>query len=292
MPQCEWNRREFLRSGLAVVAAAAAGGPPWVLRGQEQESTRWAFLSDTHVSADLDDRHRGFYPYQNLQEIAAAVVYDPPDGLVVGGDLIRSKGGSPAYESLKTVLTPLAQRSPILLGLGNHDDREDFCRVFGAAGAGGESVGNKRVVAADAGPVRLIVLDSLLFPGAVRGSLGEPQRAWLETALRRYDDRPAILFIHHPPDSHLLDAGRFRHLVEPLRQVKAIVHGHSHRYRLSRFKGIHVIGLPATAYNLSGNESVGWVEARLTRQGGEFVLHAIRGSRTADGRVQELRWRA
>jgi hypothetical protein len=71
-----------------------------------------------------------------------------------------------------------------------------------------------------------------------------------------------------------------------------VVHGHSHRYRFSRFKGIHLIGLPATGYNLSGNESVGWVEARLTRQGGEFVLHTIRGSRAADGRTQTLRWRA
>jgi Icc protein len=292
MPPCPWSRRDFLRSGLVLAAGVTTGGRPQMPGGRRVESTRWALLADTHIAADLDDHYRGFYPYPNLQEIAAAIACDLPDGLVINGDLIRSKGRSPAYENFKTVLTPLAQRRPICLGLGNHDDREDFSRAFAAGGVEGRSVEDKRVIVVEAGPVWLIVLDSLLSPGTVRGRLGEPQRAWLETTLRRCDDRPAILFLHHPPDSRLSDARPFRALIEPLHQVKAVVYGHAHRYRFSRCKGIHLIGLPATGYNLSGNEAVGWVEACLTRQGGTFVLHAIRGSRQADGRTRELGWRA
>ena len=74
-------------------------------------------------------------------------------------------------------------------------------------------------------------------------------------------------------------------------KIKAVVYGHSHKYGYSEVAGIHLINLPATGYNLSGGQPVGWVEARLTPRGGEFTLHSIGGSRKIDRHTQALSWR-
>jgi predicted phosphodiesterase len=75
-------------------------------------------------------------------------------------------------------------------------------------------------------------------------------------------------------------------------KVKAVVYGHSHRFKFSQHKGIHMINLPATGYNMSGSQPVGWVEANLTDQGGEFTLHAIGGNRKNNGCCERLTWRS
>ena len=77
-----------------------------------------------------------------------------------------------------------------------------------------------------------------------------------------------------------------------MKKVKAVVYGHSHVYAFSEYKGIHQINLPATGYNFSDNDPVGWVEARLTAHGGEFVLHATAGNKDKDGTITKLAWRS
>ena len=57
-------------------------------------------------------------------------------------------------------------------------------------------------------------------------------------------------------------------------------------------EGIHLINLPAVGYNFNDREPVGWVEARLAGDGGEFILHAVGGNREMDGRVTPLHWRS
>jgi len=86
------NRRQFLKGTLALAAGVAVLGPARVLGDDRDDCTRWAFLSDTHVAPDPDNHYRGFYPYRNLREIAGQIAYDPPDGVVVTGDLARMKG--------------------------------------------------------------------------------------------------------------------------------------------------------------------------------------------------------
>jgi hypothetical protein len=142
------------------------------------------------------------------------------------------------------------------------------------------------------GPVRLIVLDSLLNVNWMTGKLGPQQRTWLETVLQTCDDRPTILFLHHTLNSQLLDMRRLFEIIKPVPKIKAVVYGHSHRYDYSEVAGIHLINLPATGFNFAGRQPVGWVEARLTRDSGEFTLHAIGGNRKIDGHTQTLSWRS
>jgi hypothetical protein len=291
------SRRQFLGGGLAWAACSLTSSSLWAaaqaqvpLAPNEQDCTRWALLSDTHIAANPENRYRGFYPYLNLQEVTGQIEYNLPDGLVITGDLARLRGQTAAYENLKALLTPLARQCPIHLGLGNHDDRDDFFHAFGDD-RGHEAVEDKHVFTAEAGPVRLIVLDTLRTVNATAGKLGEPQRSWLETFLEASDDKPTILFLHHTLNGELLDTRRLFEIITPVSKIKAVVYGHSHRYGYSEVAGIHLINLPATGYNLSGGHPVGWVEARLTRHGGEFKLHSIGGDRRLEGHSQTLLWR-
>lgn len=293
------SRRQLLKSGLAWAACA------WVLRPDsiradelsrvpptgEPDCTRWALLSDTHVPTDPDNHYRGFYPYRNLQEVTAQIAGHPPDGVVITGDLARLKGQTGAYENLKALLAPVAQR-PVYLGLGNHDDREDFLRTFGHSAADDEAVANKHIVAGQTGPVRMIVLDSLRYVNRLAGQLGGLQRAWLQTALQTCDDRPTILFLHHPPTGELLDTYPLLEIIKPQTKIKAVICGHLHKYEYAQVAGIHLISLPATAFPIIGDPPVGWVEAKLTQRSGAFTLHAIGGNRKLDGQTQTLTWRS
>jgi Icc protein len=285
------KRRQFLQGTLAWAAGVATLGPVRVLGEDRRECTRWAFLSDTHVAPDPDHHYRGFYPYRNLQEVAGQIAYDPPDGVVITGDLAWIRGATESYENLMTLLAPVTVRRPVYLGLGNHDDRDNFSRALGNRPGSGMTVADRHVAAVVAGPMRLILLDSLLLDRAA-GLLGRPQRAWLKTVLDGSDDRPTILFFHHQPRIDLLDSALLFDIIKPVAKVKAVVYGHSHKFEFSEYEGIHLINLPATGFNLWGSQPVGWVQARLTEKGGEFTLHALTGNRKRDGCSERLRWRA
>ncbi|MCL5278926.1 MAG: metallophosphoesterase [Planctomycetes bacterium] len=299
-PRPPLSRRQLLKGSLALAACAGRLRPDWAWAEDsrtrpapagEPEITRWALLSDTHVAADPQDHYHAFYPYRNLQEVIAQIACDPPDGLVITGDLARLKGKREDYQNFRTLLTPIDRR-PIYLGLGNHDDRDGFFRVFPDRCEHPGIVKNKHITLAQAGPVRMIVLDTLLKVNGLLGRLGDSQRTWLETVLQSCDDRPTILFLHHAPHMNLLDRRRLFEIIKPQGKIKAVVSGHSHRYEYSEVAGIHLISLPSTGYTIWSDAPVGWVDAKLTARGGEFTLHAFEGDCTLDGHTHTLRWRA
>jgi len=284
-----WVSHPFLtrRAFLAAAAAAASSAAP--------QATRWALLSDTHIPADPGNAYRGFQPYENLKRIVPAVQRAGTGGLLVCGDLARLEGLPEDYENLRKLLGPLLGGMPAAMVLGNHDDRKNFLAAFGpAAGDGRPRVANKHLAVIDAGPVRLVVLDSLMMPNFTPGFLGKAQRTWLEEYLRAAPPVPTLIAVHHTlddGDTSLLDAERLLRIVKPLRQVKAVLYGHSHNYRYDSEDGLHLINLPAAGYNFRDTEPVGWVEAALSKEGGDFKLHAIGGNTEASGKTTSLAWR-
>ncbi len=290
------NRRSFIKSGLAAAGAVVTigAGDSFSADKNEKEVTRWAFLSDTHIPADVENNYRGFYPYRNLQKVVPDIATASPDGVAITGDLARLTGEPGDYVNLKKLLSPVAEKSPVFLALGNHDNRQNFVKVFAETPGEKQSVRSKHVVVAKRAPIRVIILDSLLYVNKVPGLLGKVQRQWLESYLKKSDEIPTILCFHHTMgdgDGDLLDVPRLFDLVKPIRKVKAILYGHSHVYGFSMFKGIHLINLPAVGYNFSDAEPVGWVEANLTAEGGDFKLHALAGNTDNDGSVKKLTWR-
>jgi 3',5'-cyclic AMP phosphodiesterase CpdA len=268
-----------------------------ILGGASEDggTARWAFLSDTHIPADPEDNYRGFYPYRNLRKVVAQISADLPEGLIITGDLARLEGLRDDYVNARKLLSPIIEERPVCVALGNHDNRQNFLEVFSEPGGNKQPVKGKHVVTVETGPVRLVVLDSLLYVNKVAGLLGQAQRAWLADTLGAGDDKPTILFFHHTlgeGDGDLLDVPRLFDLIKPASQVKALVFGHSHVHNYSEFEGIHLINLPASGYNFHDAQPLGWVDARLTAEGGQFTLRAVDGNTNADGSVKELRWRS
>lgn len=290
------NRRDFIKTGLAAVGALVTVGTDssFGLSKNEKEATRWVFLADTHIPEDISDNYRGFYPYHNLQKVIPQIIADLPDGITIAGDLARLEGRLGDYANLKKLLSPVAEKTSVFMALGNHDNRENFFRLFNNTPEEKQSAGGKHVVVVNKPPIRLIILDSLFYVNKVPGLLGRAQRRWLEGYLRKCDDTPTILCFHHTlgdGDGDLLDVPRLFNIIKPIRKVKAVLYGHSHEYGFSELEGIHLVNLPATGYNFSDTEPVGWVEAQLTAKGGDFTLHVVAGNKEKDGSVKKLAWR-
>jgi len=292
------DRRDFIVRGLGALGTLVTLGgchSPGTRQGPlDRRECRWALLSDTHIPRDMDDNYRGFYPYRNLQQIVPQLIAAEPEAIAITGDLARLTGQPGDYANLKKLLAPLAENAPVFMALGNHDDRDNFLKTFNELLPQSQPVSGKYVVVANTPPVRLVMLDSLLYVNKVPGLLGKAQRSWLAEFLDNDDQTATILCFHHTlgdGDGDLLDLPRLYDLIEPVRKVKALVYGHSHEYGFSEYAGIHQINLPATGYNFNDAEPVGWVEARLTARGGQFMLHATAGNKSRDRSVKRLTWR-
>jgi len=293
------DRRQFVKGGLAALGTVVVlGGCNSSTRdagSRVQPAMRWAMLSDTHIPEDVGNNYRGFYPYRNLEAIVPQILSCAPDAVAITGDLARLTGQVGDYANLKKLLTPLSAKTPVFVSLGNHDHRDNFLEVFTELRDGRQSVPGKYVVISDAPPVRVIMLDSLFQTNLAAGLLGRAQRRWLAEYLSGDDDIPTIICFHHTlsdGDGDLLDLPRLYDIIVPIRKVKAIVYGHSHVYSFTEYEGIHQINLPATGYNFSDKEPVGWVEAELTATGGTFRLHATAGNKDHDGQATRLIWRS
>ncbi|MBN2312816.1 MAG: metallophosphoesterase [Sedimentisphaerales bacterium] len=290
------NRRSFMKFGLAAAGSifVMGAGNSFATENNTKETTHWAFLSDTHIPADVNNRYRGFYPYKNLQTIVPDIASARPQGVTIAGDLARLTGELDDYANLKKLINPLAEQTPIFMALGNHDNRDNFVKVFENTPGQKQPVKGKHVVVVNKKHARLIVLDSLLYVNKVAGLLGKAQRQWLEAYLQQCDDTPTLLCFHHTledGDGDLLDVPRLFDMIKPIRKVKALVFGHSHAYGYSKFEDIHLINLPAVGYNFDDAQPVGWVEAYFKNKGGDFVLHAAGGNKDMDSRTTSLTWR-
>lgn len=214
---------------------------------------------------------------------------------LICGDVARLTGEPGDYEALAALMTPVMDKLPVAMALGNHDHRKNFLAALGSSQKASAGVQDRHVLIIEGKAVRFIVLDSLIQPNLTPGLLGKRQREWLQSYLGGADSKPCVLCVHHTlddSDGALLDAPRLLEIIKPRKQVKAILYGHSHRYSYDTWEGIHLINLPAIGYNFNDKEPVGWVDARLTASGGAFTLRAIAGNTEANGKTTEVTWRS
>ena len=284
------SRREFFR-----LAGSSALASKLVLAQGNSKSIHWAILSDTHLATDQKNEYRGFRPYDNLKRVIPEVQRANPDVVLINGDLARLEGIHSDYELLKSMMQPIADRTPICLSLGNHDDRKNFFGVFGTPVKGQpQPVQNKNVLVVDQPPVRILILDSLMIVNQAAGLLGKAQRKWLADYLQSSDQTPTLIFVHHTlddGDGSLLDAEKLLAIVTPHKKVKAIFYGHSHAYRYDNSNGLHLINVPAIGYNFADTEPVGWVDSVITKDGADLTLHAFGGNMQKNGKLTSLEWR-
>lgn len=208
--------------------------------------------------AQVTDIHLGFEPdspaefnRQRLDRVLEelAVMQPRPDMLVATGDLI-DRGDKASYERLHEAFSGLP--FPVHYALGNHDARATFAEVFPEARFDGGFL--QYVV--DAGPLRLIVLDTL-EEGRHGGAFCEARAAWLQARLDEAPDVRTLIVQHHPPvevgipwmntDPAEPWVARLAGVLAGRANVVGLICGHIHRAITARWEGHIVATCPSTA---------------------------------------------
>jgi Icc protein len=285
------DRRGFLKQSAALASVLGAG---LQLRA-DSGTARVALLSDTHIAADPEDTFRGFSPHRNLRAVCDGVKQSKFDLLVVNGDLARRSGQEGDYAAFRGFIDPLAEQIPAIVTLGNHDERKNARSALTKRAGEIQPVEQKLVTTVDAGPLRFVMLDSLLVTNISPGQVGKGQREWLSSYLDGGGQKPTAVFVHHNPDAEsdgaLVDADRLLAILKPRRSVKALIFGHTHVYAFDKTDGMHLVNLPAVGYNFADGNPVGWVEANFSERGAKLQLHAVMGEKKDNRKVTELSWR-
>ena len=295
------SRRSFLKAG----AAAASG---WVLLpalGEAADSAdpnRFILMADTHVCADRTAMEHGCNPDETFAQAVKDILElaPRPAGVIVAGDCAYLHGRKGDYEVLKALLKPLrAAGIPVLLSLGNHDNREAVEAVFpDAVILSNSALAGRKAAVVPSPHADWYLLDSLEKTDFTPGRFGEEQLAWLARSLDGNPARPALMVAHHYPrkrddDSGLLDTEAFRKVIDPRRQVKAYFFGHSHAWSVhSKNGGLHFVNLPANAWLFDETQPRGFVDARLDDAGITLRLHCLDRKDNRHGEKHRLNWRA
>lgn len=169
------------------------------------------------------------------------------DAVVVSGDL-ADKGEPEAYALFREAMAEVS--APLFAIPGNHDARAPFRDAFG--GPDGETLD----FAADVGALTLIGLDTSA-PGFSHGVVSAAQCAWLDSALAARPERPAILFLHHPPFEtgighmdaiNLRAADALAETVARHETIRLVACGHVHRTLATVWAGRPAMIAPAPCH--------------------------------------------
>jgi 3',5'-cyclic-AMP phosphodiesterase len=214
------------------------------------KSVRIAQISDLHIKPPDTLAYGRVDTAKALERCVAALnEFRPaPDFVVISGDLADTPT-SEEYDYLKRLLAPL--KLPFAGIPGNHDSRELMRAAFPQADyALASGPLNQRIEIAG---LDLVLLDSSV-PGKPFGELEAPTLQWLEATLASSADRPALLFLHHPPfqtgiwhmdRQNLLNASDLALIVRRHPRVQLIATGHVHRATFTMFAGVPTTICPA-----------------------------------------------
>jgi 3',5'-cyclic AMP phosphodiesterase CpdA len=214
-----------------------------------------AQISDSHLRAEGTRLFGAVDTFGALQRAIDRINASDPglDAVIFTGDLVHD-GEAEDYAALTGLLQRLS--APVFAIAGNHDRRELTREALTFTGVMPDA-GPIHYIA-DAGPVRLIGLDSLV-EGHAHGHLGGDQLAWLDEQLKAEPDRPTLVFLHHPPfatgigfmDKIGLENGEaLAAVVGRHGHVGLIACGHVHRMIVSRLGTVPVVVAPGVAHHV------------------------------------------
>jgi len=201
-----------------------------------------AQISDLHIKPPGTLAYGRVDTAKALERCVAALnAFAPaPDFVVISGDLADTPNAE-EYDYLKRLLAPL--KLPFAGIPGNHDGRELMRAAFpNAPYAFPSGALNQKI---EVGPLDLLLLDSSV-PGKPHGVLEAPTLQWLDETLAASSDRPALLFLHHPPfiagiwhmdRQNLHNANELAVIVRRHPRVQIVATGHIHRATLTMFAG-------------------------------------------------------
>ena len=247
-----------------VAEAAIAEAKASAKRGTRKIDPATAvLLSDIHICGELVDGKSKYYPYNPTclkLRIAEILQMRPlPANVLVFGDVAWDHGLEEDYRYAAELLSELEQAGiKVTLGMGNHDRRAPFFKVFSEY-AKSTKVDGRVVSLVEMPDFDFVMLDSLAeLPGlklrqatTVSGEISGGQIEWLQEFAKGCTRR-VVLGSHHP----LGEMANLEKLIADTPQVAGYVYGHTHIWN----KGVRVVrprkelhmvptlGLPATFY--------------------------------------------
>src|SRR5258708_39324020 len=211
-----------------------------------QNPVHIAQISDLHIKSPGSLAYGKVDTARALERCVASLnaLNPAPDFVVISGDLADTPAPE-EYEHLKRLLAPL--KLPFAGIPGNHDSRDMMRAAFPESSYAFSSgpLNQKIEVAA----LDLVLLDSSVA-GKPHGELDTSTLQWLDANLASHADRPALLFLHHPPfiaglwhmdPQNLLNADDLAPVIRRHPRVRLIAPGHVPAPTLTMFAG-----LPAT----------------------------------------------
>jgi 3',5'-cyclic-AMP phosphodiesterase len=202
-----------------------------------------AQISDLHIKPPGALAYGHVDTAKALEHCVAALNEFRPvlDFVVISGDLADTPAAE-EYDYLKRLLVPL--KLPFAAIPGNHDSRELMRSALHRAGnALASGPLNQKV---QVGELDLLLLDSSV-PGKPHGELDASTLQWLDEVLASSSDRPALLFLHHPPfltgiwhmdRQNLSSSAELASIVKRYPRVGLVAAGHVHRATLTMFAGV------------------------------------------------------
>ncbi|MEI9850636.1 MAG: phosphodiesterase [Sphingomonas sp.] len=208
-----------------------------------------AQITDLHVGFEPDNPDE--YNTRRLRRVLDQILEGPnkPDLVIATGDLTE-RGDVDSYKRCADMLAEFP--CPVYPIPGNHDLRTNFSRAFPDV----PTPGGFAQYTVDAGPIRLILLDTL-EEGRHGGAFCEIRAAWLAERLAEDTAKPTVIVMHHPPMDVGIDwmrtdpdepwVARFAGTIAGHGQIKAILCGHLHRPIVSPWRGVLTAVCPAVA---------------------------------------------
>ncbi|MCP4375422.1 MAG: twin-arginine translocation signal domain-containing protein [bacterium] len=314
------TRREFL-AGTAGATAALLLGPQAIAEDKQLVDPHcFALLSDTHVPTDPKNIQRGANMTANFTKAISQVagMKTAPAGAIFCGDLAYRSGLVTDYRRFASILAKLTEaKIPSHLILGNHDNLKNIYSVLANSKPAKPPVVGKHVSIIQSPRANWFLLDSLIRSNFSPGQLGPKQLKWLGKALDAHTDKPAIVMAHHDPiltmplipinhpqvknrvaklrqlikRTALKDGSAMLKLLAGRKHVKAFINGHRHHFTQRLYKGLYVIGLPATGYMFVKGAATSWMLAHLKKTGMELELRCLDTKHVTNGQKTKLTWR-
>jgi hypothetical protein len=300
------SRRDFLKRA-ALAGAAFAVAPEihaGLFGGKSRDKNTFFFLSDTHIAANPAEVYIKENIKANMTEQLAAVSRElaawpvKPAAIIVNGDLTYLTGKPEDYAQFAKAITPVRALAPLHLTLGNHDERDNFWSAFPLDATKQDSVPQRQVAVFKSDRANWFLLDSLQVTSKTPGEVGAVQLDWLVHELDAHPQKPAIVMVHHNPQfpkptTGLLDSDALLAVLAPRRQVKALIFGHTHDWKIWQHEsGIHLVNLPPTSYPFHEGRPVGWVRTKLAEASMEIELRCLDVKHPEHAQPTNLVWRA
>lgn len=236
------KRREFLGGLIAAGCLGAiekAEASPLVKAAAKAGKKKSGKFDEDLVViiSDLHCNPEGYQAGKLAKVVEQIVSMKPlPRNVIALGDLAYLTGRTEEYERLKTILAPIEEAGiTMTLGMGNHDRRDNFGKVFPEQAAKSR-MKDRYVYVVETPKADFIVLDSLqqgeddktwITPGAI----SDEERAWLVQTLATYQDKPVFVSSHHPISETLIQKEL---LACPC--CRGYIYGHNHRWVEDWFK--------------------------------------------------------